>query len=328
MNKKERLMTVLNHETPDRIPAGFWFHFEGEQAQGQACVQAHADFFHATDTDFVKIMSDHLGYPLRVTIDKASDWRKVQPLSPDDPFFSDTVQRCADINAAIGHECYTYYNFFSPFNIVRACDVFTPNALAGRTWDETVMAHLREDPEALKYALDVIAKDLALLAGRVIREGGCLGIYQSLQGAETGRMTHEEYQRVVMPSDMTIIDAFNSVSPYNILHMCSWAGDANDLSYWRNYPSRVKNWGTGVEGLSLKAGRDYFGSDTVLLGGLDNRRDQPLYSGNELQVKNAVRAVLDSMEGTPFILGADCTVPNTIDIAHIRWVMEVLKGQA
>lgn len=325
MNKKQRLMAVLNHEKPDRIPAGFWFHFEGEQAQGAACVQAHVDFYRATDIDFIKIMSDDLGYPLRVSIDCAQDWLKVQPLPAEDPFFSDTVERCAGINAAVGDECYTFYNFFSPFNIVRACDVFTANVLNGRTWDETVMAHLREDPAALRHALNVIAEDLARLARRVISEGGCLGIYQSLQGAEKGRMTAQEYDSVVKPSDMTVLDALNAASPYNILHLCSWAGDANDLSYWKDYPGRVKNWGTGVEELPLWHGREYFGPDTVLLGGLDNRRDHPLYSGAKEQVQAEVRAVLEHMGDTPFILGADCTVPNTIDLDRIRWALEALR---
>ena len=40
MNKNERLMAVLNHQKPDRITVGFWFHFEGEPARGDACVQA------------------------------------------------------------------------------------------------------------------------------------------------------------------------------------------------------------------------------------------------------------------------------------------------
>jgi len=326
MNKKERLMAVLNHQKPDRIPAGFWFHFEGDKAHGEACVKAHADYFHAVDTDFVKIMSDGLGYPLRVTIDQAQDWYNVAPLREDDPFFTDTVARCAAINAAIGQECYTFYNFFSPFNIVRACDVFTENALQGRSWDATVMAHLREAPDALRYALNVIAGDLARLAVRVIREGGCLGVYQSLQGAEKGRMSAQEYAGVVAPSDQIVLEAFNAASPYNILHMCSWAGDPNHLSYWRDYPCRVKNWGTGVEQLPLEKGVDYFGPGTVLLGGLDNRPGHPLVSGSREQVYAAVRDLLSRMNGTPFILGADCTVPSGIDLNHIRWVMEALKA--
>lgn len=53
-------------------------------------------------------------------------------------------------------------------------------------------------------------------------------------------MSREEYDSIVKPSDMIVINAFNAVSPYNILHMCSWAGFPNNLDYWKDYPCRVK----------------------------------------------------------------------------------------
>lgn len=320
-------MAVLNGQMPDRTPVGFWFHFEGAEGKGDACVQAHVNYYRQSGIDFVKIMSDGLPYPLRVTIDKAEDWLSVKPLPKNDPFFTEAVKRCKQINQAIGDECYTYYNLFSPFNIVRACDVFTQNALQGRTWDETVMAHLRENGAALCHAMNVIAEDLGHLAQLVIRDGGCLGVYQSVQGAEKGRMSAEEYDRVVKPSDRIVIDASNQASPYNFLHMCSWAGDPNHLEYWREYPSRVKNWGIGIEGLTLSDAEDFFPKGCCFLGGLDNRRSHPLFRGDRASVQAAVRGVLTEMKGKPFILGADCTVPNDIDINHIRWVMETVSEQ-
>lgn len=326
MDKCERLMTVLNGQMPDRIPASFWFHFSGQEAQGEACVQAHLDYYQAVEVDFLKIMSDGLDYPILTVIDSAADWRQVEPLPRDHSFFADTLYRCRRINEELQGDCHTFYNIFSPFNVIRSRDVFTEKALAGRDWDATVMAHLREDEAAVKQALHVIALDLAYLAEMVIAEGGCLGIYQSLQGAEKGRMTSEEYERWIKPSDLPIIAAANAASPYNILHLCSWAGHPNHLSYWNDYPSKVKNWGTGVEAVSLTAGEQFFAEDTILLGGLDNRRDYPLVSGSETDVKAAVRRVLAEMQGKPFILGADCTVPADIDLDHIRWVMDVLRS--
>ena len=54
MTKKERLMAVLNHQQPDHIPVGFWFHFPGEDGIGEKCVKAHLDYYRETDIDFVK----------------------------------------------------------------------------------------------------------------------------------------------------------------------------------------------------------------------------------------------------------------------------------
>lgn len=326
MNKKERLMAVLNKKTPDRPPVGFWLHFQGAEGEGEACIRAHLRFYQKSNVDFIKIMSDGLLYPIRQKIDCAADWAKLTPLPCSDPFFTETVQRCARISEALAAECYTYYNFFSPFTMIRAAENFTQKALAGRTKDETVMAHLRENEQAVEHALEVVAADLGYLAQRVIREGGCLGIYQSVQGAEHSRMSAAEHARWVAPSDLKVLKAANRCSPYNILHMCSWAGFANHLEYWQAYPARVKNWGTGVEGVTLPQGRQAF-PGCVLLGGLDNRRGYPLVSGAKAELQQTVRALVRQMGGTPFILGADCTVPSDFDLERIGWVLEALERQ-
>lgn len=325
MNKRERVLAVLDHKPVDHIPASFWFHFGGENASGEACVKAHLDYYRENDLDFIKIMSDGLNYPIRVQITCAEDWYKVEPLPRDDVFFIGSIERCRRINDELKGECCTFYNMFSPFNIVRERDVFTKECLNGRTWDATVMAHMRENEDALKHAMSVIGDDLAYLAQKVITEGGCDGIYQSVQGAERGRMSAEEYARIIAPTELKVIEAANAVSPYNILHMCSWAGNPNHLSYWKDYPTRVKNWGVGVEGVSLTEGLKMFGG-SVLLGGMDNRRDHPLFCGTKEEIQAAVRGVLKEMESVPFILGADCTVPPDIDHAHIRWVLEALRA--
>lgn len=328
MNKRERVLTVLSGKQADRVPASFWHHFGPSECEGDACVQAHMDYYRTTGIDFIKIMSDGLNYPLDVSINCAADWRKVKPLPKDHPFFTESVKRCKEINRALGGEAVTFYNVFSPFNVVRERDVFTEQALAGRNWDATVMAQLRESPEAedaIRQAMRVIGEDMAYLAKAVIVEGGCLGIYQSVQGAEKGRMSAEEYARIVRVTEIGILEAANDVSKYNILHMCSWAGNPNHLSYWKDYPTRVKNWGIGIEGLTLTDAKGFFPADTILLGGMDNRKDHPLYAGDEAQVRATVDTVLDEMKDTPFILGADCTVPPDIDLDHIRWVMDELE---
>lgn len=152
-----------NALTACRLPSGSTS--GGENAEGEACVKAHLDYYRDVDLDFIKIMSDGLNYPLSVKIDCAADWNQVKPLPRDHAFFTGTLERCRRINEELNGECCTFYNMFSPFNIVRERDVFTEHALAGRTWDQTVMAHLQEDEEALKHAMDVIGEDLAYPRG-------------------------------------------------------------------------------------------------------------------------------------------------------------------
>ncbi len=324
MNKRERVLTVLEGGTPDRVPGSFWFHFSGEDTEGTRCIAAHLAYYRDCDLDFIKIMSDGLNYPLRVRIARPEDWYNVKPLDRNDPFFTGTLDRCTRLNDALQGECCTFYNMFSPFNIIRERDIFAPEALQGSN-DATVMAHLKENEGAVRHAMDVIADDLAWLCENILEKTGVEGIYQSVQGAEVGRMTRSEYRRIVAPSELKIIERSNAVRDHNILHMCSWAGNRNHLLYWKDYPVRVKNWGIGIEGLSLTQAEGFFPEGTVLLGGLDNRRTHPLYAGSVEEIQACVRACVREMEGRPFILGADCTVPGDIDRSHIRAALEALR---
>ena len=123
MNKRDRVLAVLQQKEVDYIPGAFWFHFiHEEDTVGEGAVQAHLNYYRSADLDFIKIMSDGLAYPLRVKINSPEDWYKVEPLPRDDPFFADTVYRCRRINEELKGECCTFYNMFSPFNIVRERD--------------------------------------------------------------------------------------------------------------------------------------------------------------------------------------------------------------
>ena len=59
MDKRMRVLNALNKEEVDHVPVGFWFHFAGEEAVGDACVKAHLRYYRETDLDFVKIMCDN-----------------------------------------------------------------------------------------------------------------------------------------------------------------------------------------------------------------------------------------------------------------------------
>ncbi len=65
MDKRTRVLNAMNKKEVDHVPVGFWFHFGGEEAVGDACVQAHLKYYRETDLDFVKIMCDnYFPYPL------------------------------------------------------------------------------------------------------------------------------------------------------------------------------------------------------------------------------------------------------------------------
>ena len=308
----------MNHLSIDRPPVGFWFHFPEDKKLGQACVQAHLDYYNHAQVDMAKIMCD--GYfdypnPLAQQVRVASDWLKLKPLGKDHPFIREQVDRVKAIRDGLKDDNLPeFYNGFAPFSSIRC-----------GTSDELVMAHLRETPEAISYALDVIAEDNSTLCELMMTEAGCDGVYYCVQGGEKDRMTGEMYRAYITPSDKSVLSHANKFSPYNILHCCGWAGIPNRLENWQDYPAKVINWAVFIENMDLVRGRAFFGGKTVL-GGCDNRKSGVLYTGSRQQVQSFVRSLAASFDSdTGYMIGADCTLPGDIGIERIDWVAEALE---
>ena len=166
MDKRTRVLNAMNGKEVDHVPVAFWFHFSGEETKGDACVQAHLKYYRETDLDFVKIMSDnYFPYPLP-KIEKPSDFAKIRPLTAEDPYIREQVERAKAIVDAIGKERCVFYNVFAPFSSIR----FGADAIG--IPDAKIMEFLREDPDDMMKALDVIGQSNALLCELLIKEAG------------------------------------------------------------------------------------------------------------------------------------------------------------
>lgn len=318
MNKRDRVLNAMNLESVDHIPVGFWFHFQNDQGKGQACVQAHLDYYNVIDVDMVKIMSDsYFDYPnpLAKSASKPSDWYKMRPLGLDSPFISEQIERAKAVKAGLRDDMVVIYNVFAPFSYLRF-----------GVGDELIMSHLQEDPEAILYALDVVAHDAALLSELLITQSGIDGIYYCVQGGEKSRFTTSEYRRLIGPSDEKVLNHANSFSKTNVLHCCGWSGIPNNMEVWQDYQAKTVNWACHIENMDLTAGKQFFNGRCVL-GGFDNRPLSVLCSGNKKQVVEETRR-LASIARKGLILGADCTLPASINKDQIRWVVETVKEMA
>lgn len=314
----------MNKKEVDHVPAGFWFHFSGEEATGEACVQAHLKYYRETDLDFVKIMCDgYFPYPLP-EIRKAEDWKNLKPLEADHPFIREQVERAKAVVKEIGAERCVFYNVFAPFSSLRF------GAEAVGLSDDQVMAYIREDRNAVMSALDVIAQSNALLAELLITDAGCDGVYYCVQGGEYDRFTPEEYRNVITPSDLYVLEHANRFSDNNILHMCGWAGNRNQLAIWRDYPAKVVNWAVFVEGMDLEEGR-YFVEGRTALGGFETHWDETtqqgiIYTGSKDELQAYTRNLILNHGKTGLMLGGDCTIDAKLDWERIRWIIEAARS--
>ena len=151
MTKKERVLNAMNNLPVDRPPVGFWYHFPVDMDLDKECVDAHLDYYHRCDTDFIKIMCDgYFDYPNPIIpeIKEPKDWYNMKPLGENHPFIRGQVDRAKQIVERLNGECCTFYNVFNPMSYFRF-----------GTSEELLMSHLKQDPEAVLYAFSVIAED-------------------------------------------------------------------------------------------------------------------------------------------------------------------------
>ena len=316
MTKRERVLAAMNNEPVDRPPVGFWFHFPPEKAKGQACVQAHLDYYNHIDVDIAKLMCD--GYfdypnPAAKSAKEPKDWYAMKPLGADSPFIREQVERAKAVKEGLTSDCLILYNVFAPFSTLRQ-----------GVGDELVMKHLREEPDAMAYALDVVAQDNALLCELLLTEAKIDGVYYCVQAGEKNRFTVEEYARFVAPSDLRVLEHANRFGDCNVLHCCGWAGIPNHLEVWQNYPAKAVNWACFIENVSLAEGKKFFGGKCVL-GGFDNRASGLLVNGTKEEIRNYTRELIAASGTTGVMIGADCTLPGSIDVNRIGWVVEAAK---
>ena len=165
---------------------------------------------------------------------------------------------------------------------------------------------------------------MAELARRVITEAHVTGVYFSLQNLLGEGITREIYDEVFAPAEKKILAAANSVSDYNILHICGYAGHRNDLSWYEDYEVKTINWAAVVEDVELEDGKKLFGGRAVL-GGFGNSTNDVIYKGSKDEIKKETKRLLDKAGTTGVILGADCTVPRDTPREHFQWVREALE---
>jgi uroporphyrinogen decarboxylase len=185
---------------------------------------------------------------------------------------------------------------------------------------DPVLEFLKEDPDAVKEALDVIASDLVNFLPRVIGAGLSDGIYLSVTNPNR-QIPAETYTTYIAPSEKKILAAAKQLTPDHILHICGYQENRNILSVYPEYDVSVINWAVHAEQFGLKEGKELFGGRAVI-GGFDQTKASVLYKGSKEEIEAYVEKLIDEVGTTGVIIGADCTVPADIDVAHLQWARD------
>lgn len=318
MTKRERMENILNGRPVDRTPAAFWLHFPQEEKFGQAAVDAHLRLAQEMDTDLIKIMNENVFWDGSTRIDRLDDICKFRPYTRKDKIFQDQmdlIRRIADRNQGDTPLVTTVHGLIaSTFHEIGRPKLYSPLGYMFPLF-------CRERPEEMKNVFRMISESLIELVDCSM-EAGADGIFYAVLGAERYFFEDDEFSEFVKPYEQAVYDHIREVSPLNILHVCK---SNIALERYSSLKPAIVNWAALDNHMPLTEGRKQYFPDSVVLGGFSNHSGV-LLNGTHEEIADATRALCKEMEGVPYIVGADCSLPTAISRDRIRTVVDTLNA--
>ena len=323
MNKRERVIAAIKGEKVDGIPSCFSLHFPAEQATGDPAIEAHLKFFEETDTDIIKIMNEHLLRQYDMVRTPAEYAAAVKRLCKETKAVEEQVDLTTKILARAEH---TAFSMGTLHGIVASAIHVIGHMGEHYPWmaeRQMLTDFCRWDEPAMLDAFERICEIQCRMAAAYIQDAGVDSVFCASLGAETRWFTDEEWERLIKPFELRILEAIKNAGGYVFLHACK--DHLNMQRYDADYLPLVDvaNWGVYEVPFSLEEGRKLFAGKTIL-GGLDDRAGAITEGAS--QVRAAVDSVVESFGRDGLIIGADCTLATDQDTSIVRAAVEEARS--
>ena len=319
MNKRERLINVLENRPVDYVPVLLFHHFCDEKDWDQGLVNSaafekniieHKNARKVFDPDVIKVMNDTLMMlPVDLSfIREAADLQKIKPFSMDCRFIKKSVELTKrSLECFKDSDAPIYTTAFSPSYTLR---------WFMRDREEDLLQFIEEDPSSLAIALRSIAKSLIEFNRVLIEETDVDGFYYCVNN-QNNFFEDSLFNTHVAPYEKVVLEKANELSDINILHICGYDSLSNDLKLFKDFEAAAFNWDVHAEGVSLTEGKKLFGGKAVI-GGF--KQDQVIYTGTREEVEKATFDILTECGQIGTIIGAGCTLPTDIEEIRLEWV--------
>lgn len=305
---RERIQTTLQGGQPDRTPIALWRHFPVDDQTPETLAAATLNFQQVYDFDLVKvtpassfavrdwgvedIWKGHTEgtreYTKRV-IREPKDWESLPVLDPiTSPHLAGQLTCLRLIQQNLNPDTPLLQTVFSPLAQAKN--------LAG---NDTLIAHIRQHPEAVMKGLETIAKTSRKFIEAVM-DIGVDGIFYAIQHAQASLLSLDEYKTFGLPNDQFVLEPTNDLW-CNMLHL---HGREVYFSLLRLLNFQIVNWHDRETYPSLTEARDLFKG--VLCGGL--RQDTLVYE-DQTKVKEEAADAIQQTKGQRFVMGTGCVVP-------------------
>ncbi len=306
---RERIQACLNGQKTDRTPIALWRHFPVDDQNPESLAASTLHFQETYDFDIVKVtpassfavkdwgaddkwMGDAEGsrqYIKRV-IHKPEDWENLPVLDPTPPHLAGQLACLRLIRQNLSPDTPLIQTIFNPLAQAKN--------LAG---NDTLIAHIRQYPEAVMKGLDTIAKTTVKFI-EAASEIGIDGIFYAVQHAQANLLSVDEYRAFGLPFDQQALIPTKDLW-CNMLHL---HGKDVYFSLLRLLDFQIVNWHDRETHPSLAEAHSLFKG--VLCGGL---RQDTLVLEDQAKIKEEAADAIQQTKGRKFILGTGCVVPIT-----------------
>ncbi len=315
MSKRARLEAAFAGEAVDRPPVALWRHWPVDDQDGDHLARATLDFQRTYDFDFIKVTPNSnycvAGYGAESywlgneegtrqwgprVVQEPEDWTKLTPLDPYAGLLGEVLTANQLIGQAVGKEVPFIQTIFNPLSQAKN--------LAG----DQLLAHLRQQPEAVKTGLAVITESTIRFVD-ALKSTGAAGIFLALQHATYDLLTEAEYREFGRPFDLQILAAAEGMW-FNLVHL---HGVNVMFDLVADYPAQVINWHDVETPPSLAEALSR--TRMAVCGGI--RQWDTMLRGTPAEVQAEARAALAATGGRRFILGTGCVTPITAPTCNI-----------
>lgn len=317
MTREERIKNALALKPVDRVPVSVWMHFSEFDQDPISLAEAQVAFNEKYDFDFIKMMPfgtysvQDWGAQITIYCDKykepivkrpgiktIEDYTKLEVFPAIYGTWGKQLQLTQRLSKIIPK--YTPYiqTIFSPFTTLKK--------LAGNQ----LLTHIKEDPEKVHVALQVITETTINFVKANI-EAGVSGFFFATQNASYDVLNTQEYEEFAYKYDMEVINVYKDQTYFNVIHV-----HGDNIMFEKiasDYPLNCINWHDRHTKPSLKEAREIV--NKCFLGGI---QEVPYFEGNVLrynsilasksskEIEQHAKEALEELGDIGLILGPGC----------------------
>lgn len=328
MNARERVRAAIAGEAVDRPPVSVWRHFPEQDQTAEELAEQTVAWQERWGWDFVKYMppgdyatidwgarSAFTGWSggnremTKAPIERIDDWKALKPLDVRQGFNGMVLEALRMSRERIDADVPFLQTIFSPLTI------------AQKMTNGQIVGQLREHPEVVHAALELITRVTCDMV-QASYEAGADGIFFASQLTTRDVTTEDEYRAFGVPYDLRVIGASRAARQDGIVFFHTH-GDEPMLSLAAEYPVDILNWHDRLTGPSLKEGYGIVGK--AVAGGIN---EQTIMAASPQEVAEEAREAVASMGGRHLLVTPGCVIRYATPEDRIQAVAEAVRGSS